>query len=362
MDPIALRSTGPHVEDVQRLLAGVGFPPRDDEPGVFGSGTEHAVRGLQQRHGLPADGIVDHETWQVLVAAAYRLGDRLLFRTRPMLRGEDVRDLQLRLSRLGFDPGLVDGVLGPDTERALVAFQTEVGLTVDGILGAETLEQLWRLHREHHAAPASMARERSQLRRPRRTDLRGARILLDPANGPDVPGVVAPDGTPEHAITWAIASRTEGRLTALGASVLLSRGPSTSPDASERAAVANDADVDVIVSLGLNRSSTPRACGATASYFGNAHYVSELGRALADHLLARTVAVLGTPDCRSHPAAISILRMSRAPAVVLEPGFLTNPDDAARLTDGEVQRRIADAIVDGLTDFFTGSSDDARSG
>ena len=354
MDPIARSSTGPHVEDVQRRLRGIGLAPDDDEPGVFGTATERAVRGLQQQHGLPADGVVDHETWQVLVAASFRLGDRLLFATRPMLRGEDVRDLQLRLSRLGFDAGLIDGVFGPDTERALLAFQTEVGLVDDGIVGAETLEQLVRLHRDHHAAPASMARERSQLRRPARTDLRGARILLDPANGPDVPGVTAPDGTPEHAITWAIASLAEGRLAALGASALLSRGPTTSPDAAERAAVANDADVEVIVSIGLNRADSARACGATASYFGTDHSVSELGRALADHLLARTVAALGTPDCRSHPATVSILRLSRAPAVVLEPGFLTNEDDARRLTDPAVQRQVAEAVVEGLVDFLTG--------
>jgi N-acetylmuramoyl-L-alanine amidase len=362
MDPIALRSTGPHVEDVQRLLRGIGLTSGSDEPGVFGADTERAVRGLQQRHGLPADGVVDHETWQVLVAAAYRLGDRLLFRTRPLLRGEDVRDLQLRLSRLGFDPGLVDGVFGPETERALVAFQTEVGLTVDGIFGTETLAQLGRLHRAHHAAPASMARERSQLRRPTRIDLRGARILVDPANGPEVPGVIAADGTPEHEVTWAIASLVEGRMAALGASALLSRGPQTSPNAAERAAVANEADVELIVSIGLNRSGSPLASGATAAYYGNGQYVSELGRALADHLLTRTVAALGTPDCRSHPAAVSILRMSRAPAVVLEPGFLTCPDDAARLTDPEVQRRLADAVVDGVTDFLTGRTDLDRHG
>ena len=292
----------------------------------------------------------------MLVAASYRLGDRLLFRTRPMLRGEDVRDLQLRLSRLGFDAGLGDGVFGPDTERALLAFQTEVGLVDDGIVGAETLEQLTRLHRAHHAAPASMARERSQLRRRTRTDLRGARILLDPANGPDVPGVTAPDGTPEHVITWRVASLAEGRLSALGAAALLSRGPQTSPDAQERATVANEADVDVIVTIGLGRATSPRARGATASYFGTGQFVSELGRALADHLLARTVAALGTPDCRSHPAAVSILRLSRAPAVVLEPGFLTSPEDAALLTDPEGQRRVAEAVVEGLVDFLTGRS------
>jgi N-acetylmuramoyl-L-alanine amidase len=353
MDPITLRSTGAHVEDVQRLLLGVGLTTGADEPGVFGPGTERAVRGLQQRHGLPADGVVDHETWQVLVSAAYQLGDRLLFRTRPLLRGEDIRDLQLRLSRLGFDAGLIDGVFGPDTERALLAFQSEVGLTVDGIVGGETLAQLSRLHREHHAAPASMARERSRVRRPLRTDLRGARILVDPANGPEVPGVVAADGTPEHAITWTLASIVAGRLTALGANTLLSRGPMTSPDAAGRAAVANEADVELIVSIGLNRSASPLASGATAGYFGTGHYVSELGRALADRLLARTVTVLGTPDCRSHPSTVSILRLSRAPAVVLEPGFLTNPRDAALLTDPDVQQRLADAVVASIADVLT---------
>lgn len=364
MDPITIHSTGPDVEDVQRLLSSVGLLPAaesgahgTDERGVFGLATQRAVRGLQQRHGLPADGVVDLETWQVLIAASYRLGDRLLFRTRPMLRGEDVRDLQLRLSRLGFDAGLVDGVFGPETERALLGFQSEVGLVVDGILGAETLEQLTRLHREHHAAPASMARERSQLRRPTRTDLLGARILIDPANGPEVPGAIAADGTAEHEITWAIASLAEGRLSALGATALLSRGPMTSPSAAERAEVANAADVELIVSIGLNQAGSPSDCGASATYFGTGQYVSEFGRALADHLLARTVAVLGTPDCRSHPAAVSILRLSRAPAVVLEPGFLTNPDDARRLTDPDVQRRLADAVVDGLVDFMTGRLD-----
>jgi len=359
MEPIALGSTGPHVEDVQRLLADLGLLPTSgpegrDEPGVFGRSTRRAVRDLQQRHGLPSDGVVDDETWHVLVAASYHLGDRLLFRTWPMLRGEDVRELQIRLARIGFDAGLADGVLGPDTERALLAFQSEVGLATDGIVGPETLEQLRRLHRDHHAAPVTMARERSQLRRRGRSDLIGARILLDPANGPDVPGVIAADGTAEHEITWAIAAAAAGRLSALGANALLSRGPNSSPDAAGRAAVANEADVELIVSIGLSRAASPRASGVTAAYFGTGSSVSVLGRALADRLLEHTVAALGTPDCRSHPETVSILRLSRAPAVIVSPGFLTSPEDARLLTDPAVQRRIADAIVDGLDGFLTG--------
>jgi N-acetylmuramoyl-L-alanine amidase len=355
MHPLSLGSSGPEVTDVQRLLRELRLlgAVAVDEGGVFGPTTERAVRALQQRAGLPSDGVVDLETWQALVAASFRLGDRMLFRTRPMLRGDDVRDLQERLSRLGFDVGVIDGMFGPETHAALVAFQSEVALEADGILGPTTLDQLRRLQRDHHRAPAYVARERSQLRRPARTDLLGARVLIDPANGPEVPGAIAPDGTAEHTVTWSIASIVAGRLGALGANVQLSRGPNTSPDAAQRADVANEADVELIVSIGMNRASSPRASGATASYFGHGQHVSELGRRFADLLLTRTVSVLETPDCRSHPSTVSILRLSRAPAVVLEPGFLTNPTDAARLLDTSVQRRLADAIVDGVETFLT---------
>jgi N-acetylmuramoyl-L-alanine amidase len=196
MDPIALRSTGAHVEDVQRLLSDLGLPLDADESGVFGPETERAVRGLQQRHGLPADGIVDHETWQVLVAASYRLGDRLLFLTRPLLRGDDVRDLQQRLNRLGFDAGSDDGLYGPLTVRALSGLQADVGLPVDGILGPATLDAIRRLRRDHQAAPVFVARERAELRRPARPTVAGARVMLDPSHGPADPGIVGPDGMP----------------------------------------------------------------------------------------------------------------------------------------------------------------------
>jgi N-acetylmuramoyl-L-alanine amidase len=353
MDPISRGSTGPEVEDVQRRLRDLELLSDGAEPAVFCDITERSVRQLQRQCGLPSDGVVDAETWAALVAASFRLGDRMLFETRPMLRGDDIRELQLRLNLLGFDAGFDDGIFGPSTRSALEAFQSEVGLDADGILGPTSVDHLLRLRRDHQGAPAYVARERSQLRRARRESLSGARILLDPANGPEVPGWSAADGTAEHTITWAIVSAAEGRLAALGANVVLSRGPRTSPSAAERAALANASDAELVVSVGLNGSLSPHDRGATASYFGTQRAVSEVGQRLAQLLLSRTVATLGLPDCRSHPTTVSILRMSRAPATVLEPGFLTNAEDAAMLCDPAQQRRIADALVDGIAAFLT---------
>jgi N-acetylmuramoyl-L-alanine amidase len=158
----------------------------------------------------------------------------------------------------------------------------------------------------------------------------GARILLDPANGPDVPGCHRADGTPEHEITWAIASLAEGRLTALGASRAAQPRPEHLPDAAERAAVANEADVEVIVSIGLNRSTRPaRAVRRPPTSAPGATCRSSAVR-------SPTTCSRGPSPRSARPTAaatrptVSILRLSRAPAVVLEPGFLTNPDDARR--------------------------------
>ncbi len=82
-----------------------------------------------------------------MLEASYRLGDRLLYFRIPMIRGEDVAELQNRLGSLGFDAGRVDGIFGPDTLTALKDFQRNVGLPIDGICGPTTVDELLRVFR-----------------------------------------------------------------------------------------------------------------------------------------------------------------------------------------------------------------------
>lgn len=358
MELIRVGQVGSAVEDVQRRLADLGFPC-DDDPGVFGDATHSAVRAFQQARGLQADGIVGEDTWRSLVAASYRLGDRMLFVTRPLLHGDDVRELQRRLNRLGFDCSYDDGIYGPQTFDAVRDFQLNVGLVVDGIVGTDTIEVLARLHRQHQAKPAYVAREREQLRRRQRTSLAGARIMVDPAHGPNHPGAVSPYGVHEHEVTWAIASLVRGRLTALGAHVTLARGPSTTPTPSERAAHANHEDVEAILSIHVNEAASLLARGAAGYHFGTAEHVSERGRTLAELAVDRIVAATSTPHCRVHPATNTLLRESRAPAVIIEVGFLTHPEEGRELADSAYQRLIAEQLTDAMTTFLVGSASQA---
>src|SRR5689334_3930069 len=158
--------TGEPVRDLQRRLAALGLESTSDEPGEFGPATEAAVRSFQQQRGLVVDGLCGSQTWAALVESGFSLGDRTLYFRQPMLRGDDVTELQRQLNSLGFDAGREDGILGPDTEIALRQFQRNAGTTADGVFGPATLGAMQRVSSLAAGSVASV-REREELRAPR---------------------------------------------------------------------------------------------------------------------------------------------------------------------------------------------------
>lgn len=67
---------------------------------------------------------------------------KLLKLVSPMLRGDDVKELQKRLSEKGYAVGTIDGVFGAKTEAAVKAYQQANGLTADGKAGKNTIASL----------------------------------------------------------------------------------------------------------------------------------------------------------------------------------------------------------------------------
>jgi N-acetylmuramoyl-L-alanine amidase len=352
---IKVGDRGPEVVDVQERLSRLGY--REAAPdGQFGQRTLGDVRQFQRDRGLAADGIVGPETWRSLVEASFSLGDRLLWHTRRMMRGDDVLELQHRLNRLGFDAGPEDGIFGPLARAAVEEFQRNVGLDVDGVVGPATVVALQRLLRDHQSGGIGVrVRERETLRRLAGRGLVGARVLVDPAHGPGDPGDVGPSGTVEADVTWAIATRLAARLAARGAQSLLSRGPRSSPTQSQRARLANEQGVHAVISIAANSLTGPCAQGCTTYYFGAPQFTSEGGQQLAGLVQDAAVAGGWTPDCRVHPMTWPILRETRMPAVVVEPGFISSPLDELRLRDPGAQDELAACLADAIAAFFTGA-------
>jgi N-acetylmuramoyl-L-alanine amidase len=362
MEAIRRGDRGERIRDVQSRLVGLGFRVDQEELDTheFGAGTEAAVRTFQQERGLLVDGLVGDATWQELVEAGYALGDRVLYVRNPFFRGDDVRVLQRRLNILGFDPGREDGIFGEQTARAVHDFQDNVGLHADSIVGASTLQALDRVMRAPGKGPGRIAIRETETMRSPGGSLKGRTVAVDPGHGPEDPGGVGLGGLTEDRLVFELAERLAAELRDLGAEPVMLREPHETPSPSERAARANAAEAEVLVSIHLNDHDDPAAEGSSTYYFGKLGSYSVAGQALAELIQDELVSATGLADGRTHPKAFPTLRETTMPAVHIEPCFITNPKEAQLLREAPFVRETAAAIARGLGRYFAGGAPASR--
>ncbi len=136
-------SEGDLVSALQEALNNEGYDLEVD--GIFGDGTEAAVRDYQSNNDLSSDGIAGPDTRTALgiqVAHPHH-------KSRPPdvvylehgSTGSNVRALQQALVNAGYDIS-VDGIFGDDTYNAVCDLQSNNGLNADGIVGPDTWSAL----------------------------------------------------------------------------------------------------------------------------------------------------------------------------------------------------------------------------
>ena len=346
---------GKEVLDVQTRLRGQGFElGREGVDGFFGPNTALAVRSFQQQRGLLADGLVGANTWRELVEAGYSLGDRLLYLREPPFRGDDVLALQVELNLMGFNAGAERGVHDDDVERAVLDFQSNAGLPLDGIVGESTIVKFTALRKAETGREGKKIPERDggyvQAR-----SLTGQTVVVDPGHGgPDV-GRVSTGGLAEKDLTLALGLRLAELLRAEGCRVRLTRERDEAVPLYARAATANDAGAGYFVSLHANANETPAAHGAACYYFQRGHYYSEHGRLLAEYMSARLERA-GSTCLGSFGRNYGVLRETRAIAVQVEPLFLSNPTEERLALRPDHVEALAQALVGGLADYLARAS------
>ena len=320
---IELGATGEAVRDLQRRLAALGHDTSPDEPGEFGPVTEAAVRAFQAQRRIDVDGVCGPQTWAALVESGFTLGDRTLYFRQPMLRGDDVTELQRQLNALGFDAGREDGILGEQTAVAVAEFQRNVGLAADGFCGWTTVAALRRVGTLAAGSVASV-REREMLRRGPH-GLGGRRVFISAAPGFEALGDAVCRGLAEA-----------------GAGALLD---SAGSDDSTTAAAANQFGAGLV--LALRAGAADRGCVCT--YFSSGTFRSEAGFRVAVAVQDELASVLPTASEPTGKAS-GILRETRMAAVVCE---LVERGDVAAMRNvvaraGDVSRAIVRGVRRGV--------------
>lgn len=213
-------------------------------------------------------------------------------------------------------------------------------------------------------------------------------VVLDPGHGGDADGTQGPGGTVEKAITLSVSRKVKALIESrLGLRVIMTRDDDRTLDQDSRAAIANNNHADLFVSIHANAAVRPSAKGAEVYYLsveradlearrraeGESTALPQLGggtraielilweAAQARHLeqSARLAAIVEATlrarvEMSPRPvqqAPFRVLVGANMPAVLVEIGYLSNPDEEKALATGAHQDMVALAIFEAISRF-----------
>ncbi len=198
----------------------------------------------------------------------------------------------------------------------------------------------------------------------------GSLVVIDPGHGGADPGAVGQSGLLEKDVVLWVANSLEPLLNRVAVYTRKvrdgdydlaqnARNPSGSrktADLRERVTQANEVDADLYISLHANSFPSPRWSGAQTFYYPG----KEEGRRLAESIQRRLVEAFPENRRTARPGEYFVLRETEMPAVVVEIGFLSNPQEEELLATPDHQRKLADAIYRGIVDFLAHSPASAQ--
>ena len=190
-------------------------------------------------------------------------------------------------------------------------------------------------------------------------------VYLDAGHGGYDPGA-SYFGISEKSLTLAIQSRVKAKLEAEGYQVVTTRTSDTYVDLTDRSRAANASESDIFVSIHINASGSSAAQGIETYYYQpyaeypsriNATYHANPTRlsmsdTLANAIQSSLINATGAQNQGVKRQTFAVLRETTAPAVLLELGFLSNPQEAARLNTSAYQETLANAIVAGVKSYY----------
>jgi N-acetylmuramoyl-L-alanine amidase len=192
--------------------------------------------------------------------------------------------------------------------------------------------------------------------------LNGRTIALDPGHGViDFEGHIINSGKSnrnhtvwEHQLTLQMATLLGDKLEQEGARVIYTRTPfdywrqafAVADDNKARAKLANEMKADVYIAIHCDWDRRSRNKGVSTYYRTAAS--EKLGEAVHRQLIQS----LHVTNRHLRHDTFTVLEQTDMPAILVETGFLSNRSEGKKLADPKYQRKIADAMLAGLRNYF----------
>lgn len=174
------------------------------------------------------------------------------------------------------------------------------------------------------------------------------KVVIDPGHGGHDPGAVY-DGVREADLNLAIAERLKSALGSAAIQDILTREDDRFVALAARAEMANELGADLFLSLHCNAATRPEVLGFSVHHAPGSARGTVLAQAL-HRALIRTLP--GRRDQGILSSAFLVLKRTAMPAALLECEFLSNPAARAWLQTTAAQEQLAQAMRQGIEDFF----------
>ncbi len=176
--------------------------------------------------------------------------------------------------------------------------------------------------------------------------LSGTIILIDPGHGGDELGARGPDGTPEKTPNLDVSLLLQAALEARGARVIMTRTDDSFLGVNDRP--AQIAQVEPTLALSIHYNALPDAGDAESTAGIGAFWFHTQSHSLAQFLHDHLVTELDRPSYGVFWNNLALSRPHVAPSVLLELGFMINPDEFEWIVDPQEQRRLAETLAEGV--------------
>ena len=181
----------------------------------------------------------------------------------------------------------------------------------------------------------------------------GFTVCIDPAQY--YKGITGINGTKAKDINLSTALKLGDILKARGFNVVYTRNTDSvswteSNEANAKAAIANNAKADVFLSINTNNSSNTQASGIE-TYYLSAGVNNLLASSIQGELIKATEAYDRGIKVAEETANFEILNKTSCPTVMMELGFLSNPNEETLLSSDKYQNNAAKAIANGLMKY-----------
>jgi N-acetylmuramoyl-L-alanine amidase len=189
-----------------------------------------------------------------------------------------------------------------------------------------------------------------QLKNNNRLPLSGIKIVLDPGHGGKESGASGPTGYLEKDANLVISKLLRDELVKRGAKVVMTREDDRDVSLGERQVIINKEEP--AIALSIHHNSLPDNGDAEKTKGFGTFWYHPQSHSLAVFLQTYVVKKIGKPAYGVFWDNLALTRPSVAPAVLLELGFMSNPDEFEEIVNPQAQQKMANTLADGITEWF----------